>query len=259
MLLEQLEGVAILLEVTGGEALVSRVEGGEKLLALYDFENLFPLTFSWVDTGGVVSANVEHHDGVVLGVVKILLEALEVETLGARVIVSVVLPLVTTEIRDSSMDGPGGVGDKEIDILVGIPLAEEGESETEGSSSRDGLATSDSVLSKGLAVSTVSELEALLDIGVDTLDGGVLVIHVTLEDNFLSAPNAGKDERLAIIVSVGSHTEENLLGVSVLLEGVVESENGICGGTGQTSPSGEAGSALANNLTVCTLDEASEH
>jgi hypothetical protein len=259
VLLEEFKRVAILVEITGGEALVSRVEGGEELLALDNLKDVLPLTLSGVNTGGVVSAHVEHHHGVVSGVLEILLHALEVETLGSRVIVSVVLPLVADKIGDGSMNGPGRVGDKEIDILVGVPLAEEGEAEAKGTSSRDGLRASDSVLSERTAVSTIGKLEALLDVGVDTLDGGVLVVHSALQDDLFGTLNARKDKRLAVIVSVGTHAQEDLLGVFILLESVVQAEDGVCGGGSEGTPVGESGSALADQLTVCTLDEASEH
>jgi len=259
VLLEESKGVGVLLEVTTGESLVGRVEGGEKLLSLDDLKDLLPLALSRVDTGRVVGADVEHDNGVVLGSVKVFLEALEVESLGLGVVVAIVLPLVTSEFTDGSVNGPGGVGDEHIDILVGVPLGEEGETESEGTSSRDGLSTGDSAFLASLGALAVSKGEALLDIGVNTLDGRVLVIHVTLEDDLLSASDAREDEGLASIISVGSHTEKNLLGVGILLERVVESENRVRGGGGKSSPGGEASSALRNNLAVCTLDEASEH
>jgi len=259
VLLEKLERVAVLVEVTGCETLVSRVESGKELLSLDNLKDFLPLTLSWVNTGWVVGADVEHDDRVVSGSLEVFFHALEVETLGAWVVVSVVLPLVTNKVGDSSMNGPGRVWDKEIDVLVGVPLAEECETETERACSGDGLAAGDSVLSKSSAVSTVGELEALLDVGVDTLDRGVLVIHVAFEDELFSTLDAREDKRLAIVVSVGTHTEENLLGVRILLEGVVETEDGVSGGSGQSTPVGESSSALADNVAVSTLDEASEH
>jgi hypothetical protein len=82
VLLEELEGVGVLLEVTGGEALVGGVEGREELLGLDDVEDLAPLILGGVDTSWIVGADVEHDDGVVLGGLKVSLESFEVETLG---------------------------------------------------------------------------------------------------------------------------------------------------------------------------------
>jgi len=259
MLLEKLERVAIFLEITTGETLIGRVESGEQLFALNNLEDVLPLRVGGVNTGGVVGADVEHDNRVVFGIVKIFLHAFEVETLGGWVVIAVVFTRESGKICDSSVNRPGGVGYKEIDVLVLVPLLKEGVTNSKGSSTRDGLSASDSVLLEGLAVSTVSELEALLDVRVNTLDGCVLVIHVAFEDNLLSTLNAGKNEWLAIIISISTHTEKDLLGVGILLEGVVETENRVSGGTGQSSPVGETSSALTDNLTVCTVDEASKH
>ena len=131
VLLEELEGVAVFLEVTRSEALVGRVESGEHLLSLDDLKDFLPLGISGVDTSRVVGTHVEHDDGVVLSSIEILLQAFEIKSLGLGVIVAVVLPVVTNEIGDGPVDGPGRVGDQEVDILVRVPLAEEGETKTE--------------------------------------------------------------------------------------------------------------------------------
>lgn len=234
MLSEQLQRVAVLLEITRGESLVGTIESREELLALDDFENFLPLGVCGINSGGVVSTDVEHDDGVVLGVVKILLEAIEVEALGFLAVVAVVLPLVTNEVGNGSVDGPCGVGNQEVDILVGVPLGEEGETEAKSSCARDRLGTGNSVFLAGLVILTVSEGEALIDVGLDTMDGSVLVIHAALENDLLSASDAREDEWLVVIISVGSHAQEDLLGVGLLLVGIVEAENGICGGRSQS-------------------------
>ena len=234
MLLEKLERVAVLLEVTRGEALVGTIEGGEELLSLDNLEDLLPLGLSGVDSSWVVGTDVEHDNGVILSGVKIFLQALEVEALGLLAVVAVILPFVADEVSDRSMDGPGRVGDKEVDVLVGVPLREESETEAESTSARDRLGTSDSALLTGTTVLTVGKSEALLDVRVDTVDGSVLVIHVALKDELLGALDARKDEWLAFVISVGSHAEEDLLGAGLLLEGVVETENRVCGSGGQS-------------------------
>ena len=180
-----------------------------------------------------MGADVEHDDGVVLASVQVLLHALEVQTFGLSVVVAAVLPLVANKVGDSSVDGPGLVGDEEVDVLVWVPLREESETKAESSSSRDGLGSSDSVLLAGAAALTVGKGEALLDVGVDTLDGSVLVIHVALKDELFGAPDARENEWLAVIVSVGSHAQKDLLRAGLLLEGIVETEDGIRGSSGQ--------------------------
>lgn len=60
------------------------------------------------------------------------------------------------------------------------------------------------------------------------------MVHVALEDDLFSALHARQDKGLAIIVSVGSHAQKNFLGVRFLLEGIVETEDGISGGSSQS-------------------------
>ena len=196
---------------------------------------------------------------MILGGVQVSLETLKVQAFRLRAIVAVIFPLIAHEVGDSSMDGPGGVGDKEVDVLVGVPLREESETEAKGTSSRNRLGTGDPVFLTCAAILTIGESEALLDVRIDTTDGSILVVHVVLEDNFLGALYARQDEGLTVVISIGSHAKEDLLGIGVLLEGIVETEDGIRGGGRERRPRREGSLALAENLTVCTLDEAGEH
>lgn len=150
VLLEESEGVGISLEVTRGKTLVSGIETGEKVLSLDDFKNGLPLLLARVNTGGVVRAYVEHDEGVVLAVVQVFTETIEIESLGLFVEVSVGLVVVTNELGESSVNGPGLSGDHDIDIFVGVPVSEEGETESERSSSGDGLGSSNSTFLEGL-------------------------------------------------------------------------------------------------------------
>ena len=98
-----------------------------------------------------------------------------------------------------------------------------------------------------------------MDVGVNTLDGGVLVIHFALKDQLFSAPDTFKNLRLACVITVHTHTKQDLVSSSFLLEGIVKSQNGVSGGSSQTRPATESSSALGHDLAVSTLNEASEH
>ena len=106
MLGEKSKTVGILLEVARSESLVGGVERGKMVLGLDDVEDLFPLFGSWVNTGWVVSADVQENNGVVLGILQILGETVEVETLGVWVVVTVVLPFLSNDLNETSMKGP---------------------------------------------------------------------------------------------------------------------------------------------------------
>ena len=136
MLLEELDRVGIFFEITRGETLVGGVKGRVKLLSLDDVENLEPLSLSWINTGRVVSADVQHDNRVVLAGLQISLESLEVKSLCLGVVVAVILNFVANELADSVVNRPGGLRGQEIDIFMRVPLSEECESKTQSASTR---------------------------------------------------------------------------------------------------------------------------
>lgn len=135
MLLEQVEGVGIFLKISTSKALVSTIKTAEKVLSLDNLKNSLPLFGSRVNTGGVVSTDVEHSERVVFAVVQVLTHTIEVESLGLGVKVAVGFVLITNNLGKSSVDGPGLGGNHDVNIFVRIPVSEEGHTETEGSSS----------------------------------------------------------------------------------------------------------------------------
>ena len=233
---EESQGVSVLLEVTGGETLVGRVEGAEVVLRLDNVEDVSPLFGGGVNTSGVVSANVQENDRVVLGVLEIFSEAVEVETLGLGVVVAVLLPLLAGDIDKTLVKRPCGSGDQDINVLVGVPVREHLETDTEGAGTGDTLAGSNATFLDLLVVSTVSEGEALGDVGVNTLDAGVFVVHVEIQNSLFSLTDAIEDERLASVATVDTHAEELLLGVVILLEGLVKTKDRVSGGRGNSGP-----------------------
>jgi hypothetical protein len=238
---EQLEGVGVLLEVTGSESLVRAVEGAVEVLCFDDLEDGLPLLGGRVDASGVVGAHVQQDHRVVLGGMEVLAHAVEVEVLVLGVEPAVgLLGGEADNVDEASVEGPGLSGEHDVDVLVGVPLLEEGEAESEGSSSGDGLGTSDTLLLVGLVVGAESELLRLVNKRVNALNTGVLVVHIVGEDALFGLADAREDVGLAVIVTVGAHAEEDLLWVVVLLEGVVEAEDGVRGGGGEGAPSGES-------------------
>jgi len=135
---EQLESVGVFLEVTGSESLVGGVEGAVHVLCLHDLEDGLPLLGSRVDASGVVGADVEENHGVVFGGVEIFAHALEVEVLVLGVEPPVgLLGGEADNVDEASVEGPGLGGQQNVDVLVGVPLLEEGQTESEGSSAGD--------------------------------------------------------------------------------------------------------------------------
>ena len=255
---EQLESVGVFLEVTGSESLVGGVEGAVHVLCLHDLEDGLPLLGSRVDASGVVGADVEENHGVVFGGVEIFAHALEVEVLVLGVEPPVgLLGGEADNVDEASVEGPGLGGQQNVDVLVGVPLLEEGQTESEGSSAGDRLGTGDTLLLVGLVIGTESELLRLVHKRVNALNTGVLVVHIRFEDAVLSDAHTGEDIGFVVVVTVGAHSEENLLWVVVLLEGVVETEDGVCGCGREATPCGE-GTGL-HELAVSGNERFSEH
>jgi len=196
-------------------------------LSFTNLEDLLPVLLGWITTGGVVGANVKHDDRLIGSGIKILEHTLEIEASGASIIVPVVLPWESRAGSDTPVSWPGGVWSVNGCIFVMIPLLDEVKTDSEGTSSGEGLASNNSLALNSLVVFTISQLNTMLVVGWDTVNTCVLVVHSVLKNSLFSCLNASKDQWLAIVVSVSSHTEKNFLWVGILLEGIVQTEDGI--------------------------------
>ena len=85
------------------------------------------------------------------------------------------------------------------------------------------------------------------------------MVHVSVEDHLLGSPHRLELVRLALVIAVDTHAEEDLLGVGLLLESVIQTKNRVSRRSSQATPGGEGCSALGDNLAVATSDEASKH
>ena len=244
MLGEESERVSIGLEITRGKALVGTVEGREVILSLNDIQDLLPLFLGGITSCRIVSADMEDDDRLVIGLLEVLKHTVEVESLLTRVIVSVLLNLESSFVGDTNMSGPGRIGNVDLGRLVGVPLSEELETNPQRSSTGDGLARDDSIVLDDSAVGAIGKLGTLLSVARNTINTSVLVIHSLLKNCFLSLFDAIKDVRLAIVISVGTHTKENLSGVGVLLESIIETEDGISRSLIDVAPDGGESSHL---------------
>ena len=124
------------------------------------------------------------------------------------------------------MVGPGGEGD--VDLVEDVVLLEEVTEETEGTGAGKGLAGGDSVLLDDLGVLTVGEGDGELVELWETIDGRILVIQLA-GDALLGLEDAGENDGLAVVVSVGTDAEGDLSGISIGLELLVEAQDGIRG------------------------------
>ena len=143
------DGPGVLLKVSSGEALIGRVEEGNQRVSLANFSDFLPLFSGGINSSGVMGAGVEEDDGSRNGVVEELDHGRDVRSSGLGVVVRILDPFKSSVFDNVLMVKPGGVG--KIDE-PGEILAEESESETQGSSSGNGLASGDSFVLDDAAV-----------------------------------------------------------------------------------------------------------
>ncbi len=105
---EMSHSISVLLKVTRGETLVSYIEVWEEVIFLHYLSNFVPLLWGWVNTSRVVGTSVEEDNGAWLGVGKILQHAIEVQTLGLGVKVSIFSDFKTCSLEDLGVVSPGG-------------------------------------------------------------------------------------------------------------------------------------------------------
>lgn len=200
---EVADGKGILVGVARGETLVGHVEEGVVASLLDGIADLPPLSLGRVDTSGVVGASVEQEDAALGGSLDVGEHALEVKTDGLRVIVPVLLDLEAGVLEDGAVVGPRGVGD--VDLLgAGVESLEEGSTDPEGTSTRDGLGNDKTV--EGRRVLAVGEDGGSLGEVGETGDAGVLLVQLVGNDLVLGSTDRGEDVRLALVVTVSADT-----------------------------------------------------
>ena len=217
------------------------------IFPLDDFKDLLPFFLCWIATSWVVSAHVKHDDGHIWGLVDVLEHACKIKSLGFLVVVPVVLPWESGTLRNTSVSGPCGIRRVNSDILFVIPLLDELESNSQGSSSRKRLTTDNSIGLNGFVILAISKLNALLVVGQNTIDASVLMIHRIGQDLLLGLLHAIQNQRLVVVAPVDSHTQQLLLRALVSLEGIIEAQNGIRRGSLDFTPEGVSGAKRAQS------------
>lgn len=226
LLNEVAERKGVLVGVAGSEALVGHVEEGVVTALLDCVADLLPLRLGGVNTGRVVRASVQQNDAALGHLLDVLNHAIEVETDGVLVVVAVLLDLEAAVGEDGLVVGPRR--GRDVDGLrAGVMTLEEGTAYPEGAGAGDALSDDNAALVDGSAVGTVGEERGGLGEVGDTGDASVLLVEVLLDDLLLGLSDGGQHVGLALVITVGTDTEVDLLGVGILLEGLGDTENGI--------------------------------
>lgn len=213
------QSIGITVNVARGETLVGHVEEGKVATLLNLGCNSLPLLGSGVDTSGVVGTSVEQEDRTGRSVLDIIEHTLKVKTDGVLVVVPVLLHGDAGIAEDGLVVCPGWVG--EVDGLVsGVEALKERSTNSQSTSSRDGLGNGNGIRSKRLALLAVGKVGSSLGEGALTGDGGIFLVESVLEDTLLSLEDGGEDKWLALVVTVGTDTDVDLLGVGITLVGL---------------------------------------
>ena len=222
---ELADGEGISLHISRGETLVSAVEDHSAVVGLDSLADLLPLLLGGIHSGGVVGASVEQEGRLGRSVLNLLHNTVEVQ-LVVGIEVLVLLVGNTGGVEHTKVVRPGGVGN--VHALVGLHVLHEVSQKTEGTGSRKSLADGNSVLLNGRAVSSVHKLSSeSVEVG-ETLNGRILVVALSSNTSF-SLSNARKNHGLAVVITVGTHSQGDLAGVLISLELLIQSENGIWG------------------------------
>ena len=91
---------SILIEVARDEALIGGIEEWIELVCSANLSDLLPLVEGWINTSWVVSASVEEHHGSWSGILEVSNHAVEIETLGLLVEVSVLSNVEASRSKD---------------------------------------------------------------------------------------------------------------------------------------------------------------
>ena len=108
LLNEEPDRVGILVSVTTGKPLVGHVEEREVLLLLDDVADLFPLFWSRIDTGRIVSTGMEKDHALFRGCLQVCDHAIKVKPDSVLVVVLVLLNLESGVCEDRFVIRPAG-------------------------------------------------------------------------------------------------------------------------------------------------------
>lgn len=127
------------------------------------------------------------------------------------------------------MVGPGRLWNQEL--LVGVESVQEVTNDSQGTSTRDGLGSDNSVLFNQLLTVDIlagvvenKALDGVLEL-LGTSDTGVFLFNFAGKQDLFSFLDTWEDDRLTGVVSVGSDTQVDLGGVGVLVVGFGDTQD----------------------------------
>lgn len=213
---------------TGGKTLVGRVKEGEQALLLTEVSDCSPLIAVGIEAGRIVGAGVQedHIAGLSFGL-EGSHHAIEVQGAIGRVIVRVGLDIDTREFPDGHMVGPGRIG--QPDVLWLRMSLEEQSADVVGAGAGDSLHRGDSALGFWGAILSKTEHQIARDLkkGNVSFDGGIFMAEdvVFRQELFLGFLDDGERPGLAIVGSVDTHTQVDLVRIRIFGVGAVQSED----------------------------------
>lgn len=194
-------------------------------LLLKDSRKSSPLLGGRINTSGVVGTSVQQNSRTILSLSQILNKTIKVQSNVLAIIVSVRNRGHTSSLENGTMVGPSR--GRQVNVLRGEELGQEFSTNSQSTSTRNGLGGGNPLLKQSRRISTISKLSSSNGKVGNTSNTSVLLVQVLLSNARLSFKNRGQHKGLASIVTVSTNTEVNLLFKSVLLKGLSNTENGI--------------------------------
>ena len=222
--LPQCRGISI--NVSWSKSLISHVKEGEKPLWFDNVGDLLPLLGFWINSSRVVSTGMKKDNRSFRYLREIFQSSLEVKSTGLGFVVSILLDSKTCSGKERNMITPRWV--RHPDFFGSFSeFTQVKSSDCKRSCSWNSLDSDiktilndGAVVSKGKVCSSLRKLR-------NTTDRQVFLVHSGLKYPLLCFSDWRKNIGFAIIISVCSNTQRDLLGIRVLFEGFCYSKNGI--------------------------------
>lgn len=139
----------------------------------------------------------------------------EIESSGLSIVVGILDELESSVLDDLVVVSPGWLADIDISWAVG---GNEFESQSQGSSSGEGLGRDNSSGLGGWAISTKNEISGSILESKDSVNGEVLLVVLQIKnDLLLDSLDNRENVWLFVVVSVGSDSQVDLLGILISL------------------------------------------
>ena len=206
-------------------ALVGQVQVGQQAAGLEHRDQLLPLGRGQVDAGGVVAASMHQHHAAARQLLQRFQHLAELHAAGGGVVVRVGVHRQAAAFEHRAVVVPGGVA--HVHLRIGQPALDEVAAHLQAAAAAHGLQRGDAAAGHRLMVGAEQQRLHALAAGGQAFHRQVGLGAAFVDQLLLGLAHAVQHRNAAGVVEVDADRQIRLVGARVLLEGVVQAQDGV--------------------------------